>query len=341
MKNILLLISFILVFALPILAQTNQGMQTDSIVFKEPQLILEAVAGDAPGQFGFTSGFGCSPQDFIVDPYGNIWIMDIMNRRVQKFDKKGDFILQFPDSVNKIPIALVCSNIECNLEGQIVVGPMPLGDMVVLNNNGKFLRIFKLPGIQYTELDFSITASGELLYLSNTNDLVAVNLYGKVLYAIPNGPLVSGRDVSPYSQYVVSPALKLNKINIYRGDLRKQQKTSIDKNRDLNSQDAKYITAFHADNNGNFFIGKIIEQQSKMKFVISFHQHDGTYIQTLENLPEASNEKNSFSYHTVDADGSLYVMKIQFPEGTEIIPDKLIKGGTPCLRIWKWERIKE
>jgi hypothetical protein len=103
----------------------------------------------------------------------------------------------------------------------------------------------------------------------------------------------------------------------------------------------RYITAFHADNNGNFFAIKFIEQQSKMKHVISFHQHDGTYIQTLENPPEASNEKISFSYHTVDADGSLYVMKIQFPEGTEIIPDKLIKGGTPCLRIWKWERVKE
>jgi hypothetical protein len=240
MKNILLFI-FILVFVSRVLAQTNQGMQTDSIVFREPQLILEAVAGDAPGQVGFTSGFACSPKDFIIDPYGNIWIMDIMNRRVQKFNNKGDFILQFPDAVNKSPIALVCSNIECNLEGQIVVGPMPLGDMVVLNNNGKFLRSFKLPGIQYTELDFSITATGELLYLSKTNDLLAIDLTGKVLYAIPKGTLLSGKNVSPYSQYMVSSDSKLNKINIYRGDLRQQQKTSIDTNRDFNSQGASVV----------------------------------------------------------------------------------------------------
>jgi hypothetical protein len=356
MKNILLLIYFILVFAFQILAQTDQGLQTDSVIFNQPKIILEAVAGDGPGQFGIMfqqEGLPVLPNDFVIDSKGALWIMDVLNRRVQKFDEKGNFILQFPDESNKSPIEVDCDYVKCDLEGNIVLGPtIKSGNFIILDNNGKFLRNFQIPGVmKFTIFNFAINSSNEILYPAGRGrdrDLVAIDITGKILYAIKGGQFLSGENVTPYSKYMIKNIyFPVQKSNIYYGDIKGQPKSIINIDSEFSSQGPKGTSksklkinkyVFLADSEGNLFV-KTLVSVSPSKFAYSYHAPDGRYIQTLQNPPEL-NEKVIQYRNTIDKEGNLYLMRIYEPQGIEIIYNEPIKGGTPCLRIWKWERIK-
>jgi hypothetical protein len=224
-------------------------------------------------------------------------------------------------------------------------------NFIVLSNNGSFLRSFKLPTI--AGFNFPITSSNEILYpvvlypVGKSPDFVAFDLTGKVLYEIKGGPHFSGGNVTPYSKYMISNIYNpIQKSNIYHGDIKGQPKfvINIDEG-EISSKGPKGTNknrinkyVFLADSEGNLFVRTLVSENPR-RFAYSYHASDGRYIQTLQNPPDSS-EKILWYCNTIDKEGNLYLMRIYEPQGIEIIYNEPIKGGTPCLRIWKWERIK-
>ncbi len=73
---------------------------------------FQGIPGDAPGQFHF-------PQGVAVDTAGNVYVSELRrantqetNRRVQKFNSAGDFLLMFGGEVNKSTGENVCTAAE-------------------------------------------------------------------------------------------------------------------------------------------------------------------------------------------------------------------------------------
>ena len=80
---------------------SNQSVITEEYVAK---VIIEGKWGTNAGEFGVQSG-GTSigeydelyaPNSLAVNSKGEIYILDLINNRIQKFDKKGKYLLSIP-----------------------------------------------------------------------------------------------------------------------------------------------------------------------------------------------------------------------------------------------------
>jgi NHL repeat len=65
----------------------------------------EPLAGALPGMVPW-------PQGLAVDSTGNIYVVDVLNHRVQKFSPEGEFLLMFGGEVNKTSGADVCTKVD-------------------------------------------------------------------------------------------------------------------------------------------------------------------------------------------------------------------------------------
>ena len=100
MKKVVLIIGMML-FALGIVRGQSTGtvenMQqgtTEQVQIEEfvPKVIIEGKWGTEPGEFGIQETFGLEkivPNSIAVDSKGNIYILDLINNRIQKFDSEG------------------------------------------------------------------------------------------------------------------------------------------------------------------------------------------------------------------------------------------------------------
>jgi tripartite motif-containing protein 71 len=61
----------------------------------KPQLITQPAFASAFGSNGTADGQMRSPGDVAVDAQGNIWVVDKLNNRVEKFDAAGNFLAKF------------------------------------------------------------------------------------------------------------------------------------------------------------------------------------------------------------------------------------------------------
>ncbi len=61
--------------------------------------VMVATKGSGPGQVAITNGWGScgigGPSSYDVDSKGNIYIADVLNYRVNKYDASGKFVLSF------------------------------------------------------------------------------------------------------------------------------------------------------------------------------------------------------------------------------------------------------
>ena len=296
---------------------TNTAFAKDNEVFvKEPVFILSAVAGNGPGEFGImkASAGQAYPMDFVVDINKNIWIMDQINRRIQKFDQKGRFILEFPNDKNPSPVELTSPYIECDLQGNIVIGPNLEGDMVVIDNRGKFINSFKLPDVSKAQIDFSINQDGKILYTRN-NTNVSMDMNGTVLNKTESTGMIMGARRSPYSPY--RPSISYNED--LKSHIWKVGKNKLDDKKDnVHAIDSSQLPELgtpgrikmplKVDTHENYFVYNPITGESPGE-IISYHDKDGNLIAVL---PQTSGELNgeSFPYTcwTIDKEGNFYLV---------------------------------
>jgi hypothetical protein len=112
---------------------------------------LKGIGGSGSGQFGVGSGTG--PFGGIaLDPAGNVYVGDMENFRVEKFDSEGNFLLMFGGGVNETTSGNVCTAASDDVcrkgaqgegDGQFTGGPRnyiaagPAGTIFVGDNKGR------------------------------------------------------------------------------------------------------------------------------------------------------------------------------------------------------------
>ena len=314
--------------------------------FSKPKLVLQGNAGDQPGEFGYYNRGDFYIADFEVDIHGNIWIMDIGNQRVQKFNEKGDYVLSFPNEKNKAPIDFRCRYSETDLKGNIYAG-IRNAKLIVIQNDGTFLKTIKLPGVkENVGFDFAVNHKSHILYRGNVgHDLISLDIEGKVNYAMKNGPSISGRHTTPYSPYLNNYNSMTKEATIYPKGLRKSVKEGLTVK--LPFKDLKFDTNVKyggelllIDNNQHVFIESNVNSREQ----ITYHNEEGELLTTLTRpTNKIKAESHPFNSYALDKEGNFYLLQHFKPDEESIISvagslDR-VYSDSPCLYVWKWERL--
>jgi hypothetical protein len=320
--------------------------QDNSVFDKKPVLILSGVAGDHPGQFGTVGkGDGIGPMDFAVDTYDNIWIMDVMNQRVQKFDKNGKFLLEYPNEKAAAPVELLSRFFECTPSGDIIIGPMSEGEMVILNNNGEYQRTITLPGIQGMEFDFAVNGLSEIIY-PRGNDTIITDLNGKVLRVIEDRLGISGKSSSPYTKKIAYDSGESTQTITNSSLTKIKTDSKTIKNEELDTGIKECIVKFilMADPFDNLFVQTNVKVEPSNRAIISYNDSNGRLIKVLEKTEgQAASKGSGYKTFHIDKDGNLYALEVITPEKATLGKSlskgiNLLKGGNPFVYLWKWER---
>jgi len=182
----LILVIFLIVLSAGIFAQTNIGKdEKPEIVKLEGEKVVFGKWGDKPGEFSikWEDGLPFTGPDIVpaVDKDGNIFIYDILNKRVSKFSNEGKLQFSFTlteEQVNDLKLIGITIDKSENLY---------IGNLV-FNKKGEFLRQIK---------SNSFTGKGPfiLMGISNNDNLLI-------------------KDVKPQVQHVVSKeGMTLKKSN--------------------------------------------------------------------------------------------------------------------------------
>jgi hypothetical protein len=333
------------IFVLSFIIVSTTFAQNNSVFEKKPIQILDAIAGVEPGEFGIMipDAGQAFPQDFIVDINMDIWIMDCINKRVQKFNQNGKFILQFPNDKNPCPVKLNCVHIKCDQKGNIIVGPNSEGYMVVIDNNGQYINSFKLPDVSREQIDFAIDQQDKIIYTKN-NTNISMDLTGTILNKIKTTEVIVGSHTSPYSPYrpsaIKDPTSKSltwqinnnninsNKINDHT--LKKDNMTTL-------GAPGFEKVPLKVDANQNYFIRNPI---SNLKEIISYNDEEGNLIAALQQTTSDSIDNEFYPYvcYTIDKKGNFYRLEIAYPPDASINAKNQFYGGSTFLKLWKWER---
>jgi NHL repeat len=153
---------------------------------------FKGLNGSGAGQLGGESALGVA-----VDGLGNVYVVDRGNRRVQKFDSSGNFLLMFGGEVNKTTGENVCTKVQfeagnvCGAgttgAGQGQFGAWKIGSFIGIgpsntvyvgdnnriqqfNSDGTFNSEIELPGAGFVE-SLAVDPSGDL-YVANEQSLV-------------------------------------------------------------------------------------------------------------------------------------------------------------------------
>lgn len=153
---------------------------------------FKGLNGSGAGQLGGESALGVA-----VDSSGDIYVVDRGNRRVQKFDSSGNFLLMFGGEVNKTTGENVCTKVQLDAgnvcgagttgAGQGQFGAWKIGSFIAIgpsdtvyvgdnsrieqfNPNGTFNSEISLPGTGFVE-SLAVDPSGDL-YVASEQSLV-------------------------------------------------------------------------------------------------------------------------------------------------------------------------
>jgi len=122
----------------------------------EKRVIIDAKWGSGPGEFGKVDnieGPSTGPAAFTISSKGNIFVLDNVNNRVQKFDGQGNYISEFDykryknDEEKKqgggfFPFAIAVDNEECiYLLGAVLPGE--IGRVCKYSPEGKLCVEYK------------------------------------------------------------------------------------------------------------------------------------------------------------------------------------------------------
>ena len=123
---------------------TTETADVNKVPIEEyvPKGIIEGKWGTGPGEFGTWGQFVNSeeesyqPSSIAIDNQGNIYILDLVNERIQKFDSNGRFLMKFSTDTFKP------TRIAVDRSGNIYIVPVQSirsGKIKKYSSNGIFL----------------------------------------------------------------------------------------------------------------------------------------------------------------------------------------------------------
>ena len=302
-----------------------------------PELILEANAGDQPGEIGITTGSDIGwPVDFAIDSSDNIWIMDVTNKEVHKFDPQGDYQLSFPNAESHSPLVLSTLYVECGIDGEIFVGPIQ-GSVIRINQRGEFEKQINLPkALSVIEFDFAVTTDGRIFY-RNDEFVVGIDQDRKIKFSKITLGNVGGRNTTPWSRYHVTYNIWSQQYHIFNSADDTVQEDALDLKSATFSNSLRGVrhNVFYVEDMGDLFVRSRLEESNTHES-ITYHKAGGQLIQRLDLHPDIPRRLQSA--YTFDRKGSLYVMEVSLPENVQTEENKPIHTDSPFVHIWKWPR---
>ncbi len=147
------------------------------LVFSTKGELLRAWGGEGedPGQFRF-------PATIDIDAAGNVYVVDVLNARVQKFDAAGNHLLTFGGLGGKPGTFFRPKGIAIDSVGNAYVSDSFLGAIQVFNAAGEFLYVVAEQGVTTVfETPVGLAAAGSKLFVTQM-------LPGNVLMLEPKPP---------------------------------------------------------------------------------------------------------------------------------------------------------
>jgi len=180
----IVLIVFVIILSVGIFAQTdNSRIQKPEIIKPEGEKVVFGKWGDKPGEFSikWEDGLPFTGPEIVpaVDKNGNVYIYDVINKRVSKFSKEGKLLLTF-NLTNEQLKDLKVIGIAMDKSENLYIGNL------VFSKEGKLIRVIK---------STSFTGKGPFI-------LMGVSEKENLLI----------KDVDPQVQHVVSKEGKTVKI---------------------------------------------------------------------------------------------------------------------------------
>ncbi len=276
--------------------------------------VLRAPWGTAPGEFGLLQeAEGVAPEALAVDGNKNMWILDLVNSRIQKFGSEGRFLRALPISLRAMDVAVDKNN-------QIILLAPYDGQVEVLNEQGAVLRRFSVPpGLDLVE---GLRLEKEGVAITTSEQTSAVLLTTEELSRIIQIPSLAKRVLSaqqglssPYSErrFVTRwQSENAGVIDILDASGKKIKSISVHPKVELGS-----IQFLNEDKKKNFYIlEELLPAPKQSVFRVLRFSPDGTQVASvdIENV-------NIVDVHkpvTVDGDGSIYFLSVQ-PEKFEVM----------------------
>jgi sugar lactone lactonase YvrE len=127
--------------------------------------------GCQAGLSGSNAGQLASPVGVALDSSGNVYVAEFANRRIQKFDPSGNFLLMFGGGVNKTTAANICT--KADLEAGKVCGAGSTGSA-----QGQF-------GVWKSVGNFIAISGSDAIYVGDNNRIQAFAANGSFQSEIP------------------------------------------------------------------------------------------------------------------------------------------------------------
>ncbi len=278
------------------------------------KVVIQAPWGASPGQFGLLQeAEGVGPEALAVDANKNMWILDLVNSRVQEFNFGGRFVRAF-----SIPLRAMDLTID-KKNHLILLAPYD-GQLIVMSEMGNVLARLTVPrnldlveGIRLEENGLAITTSEqESAVLLTSEDLANVKRVPQLMKKVP-AP-IQGLS-SPYSnrRFVTRwQAKDTGVIEIFNASGEKIKSIFVHPETELGA-----IQFLNEDRNKNFYIlEELLPGPGKSLFKVLRYSSSGKLVSSVE-IPN----KNIVDVHKpvyVDADGSIYFLSVQ-PQKFEVI----------------------
>ena len=127
-------------------SDSTETINADNVPIEEyvPKVIIEGKWGSGPGEFGIASRFPLGhfdqykPNSLAVNSKGQVYVLDYVNNRIQKFDREGKYLISIPVEGLKGILAGYCAGDTCYEEppvpGQKFDRPV-MGDVETIGIN--------------------------------------------------------------------------------------------------------------------------------------------------------------------------------------------------------------
>jgi len=278
------------------------------------KVLLQTPWGSAPGQFGLLEeAEGVAPEALTVDASGNIWVIDLVNSRVQGFRKDGRFIRAFP-------IRSRAMDITTGPNGWLYLLAPYDGQISIIDTLGKFKKSFLIPssinlleGIRWEGSQLVVFTSEQKTYaLLNQSQVKTISQVPSLLKATAR-PLegLAGR----FGENRYRTAWKSEdsgEIWVLDASGRNRRKISISPEAHLGA--VRYL---NSDRKNNFYVlEEILPEPGKSVFSVLRYSSDGKVLGKVD-IPN----ENIADIHkpiTIDAEGNIYFMRI-LPESFSIL----------------------
>ena len=295
------------------------------VEYSRPEVVLSLPEGTGPGELGslWLKG-GVPPPDFIVDFQGNYWILDGMNRRLQKYDRDGRFLLSWADTAGwEISYG---SMLEMDRRGFIYV---------VSNSKENERRVNKLDSVANVVHRipltrhggyFRVTASGEL-YVFDGLDAIGVGADGTHEDPVRFYDLF----VTPFADHMMVGSRQRGRYEYFSQlpvSLEARQWVSLNTTGIESASELVEITLI--DGSGRIFA---LDVRKSERGPMRVFNNQGEYLGMVPDCPrEIVRIPDTGDFYIADSTGNLYQLTMLPPE------DRPSKQG--YINIWRWSRVR-